>query len=181
LALRFDQLRPSTVDQSCASPALRFTPYAVPAGSTAIRSKFVSVQVTVAASDVPPSDAPASGGPASGVPASGVPASGVPASGVPASGTPASPPPPPPPAGTVAVSVKSLKRMPDIVAAIPAPPLPVYAAALESVALSFGAPFTDPVSVTGNAPCTLNEKLFHAPRSGIPLATLPSTVTAVPA
>src|SRR5438477_13046221 len=130
---------------------------------------------------MPPSVVPASGGPASGGPASGGPASGGPASGVPASGVPASPPPPPPPAGTVAVSVKSSNRIPDIVAAIPAAPLPVYADALESVALSLGTPFTYPVSVTGNAPCTLKEKLFHAPRSGIPLATLPSTVTAVPA
>src|SRR3954469_3926649 len=68
---RFDQLRPSTVDQSSASPLERLVPYAVPAGSTAIRSKPGSVHVTVAARDVPPPGAPASGAPASGGPASG--------------------------------------------------------------------------------------------------------------
>jgi len=43
VAPRFDQLRPSTVAQSCAPLAPRFRPYAVPEESTAMRSNLVSV------------------------------------------------------------------------------------------------------------------------------------------
>src|SRR5437763_5646611 len=139
------------------------------------------------ASGAPASGVPASGGPASGVPASApasgvpasVPASGVPASmpasGVPASGTPPSEPPPPP-LEPSAVSVKSSPQFPETRLVIPAKPGAVIAAELPSVTVSFVAPLTTPVSVTGAVPESVKLNEAQLPKSEMPLATSPRIV-----
>src|SRR5947208_8783336 len=172
------QLRPSTVVQTCDSGALRFTPYAGPERSTAIRSKPVSVYVTVAESVPPPSAGPASAGPASAGPASGGPASGDPASGGPASGGPASGVPPSvPPAALLPLTVKSRNQMPARSVHIPAVPAAVTAEAEESFTITFAMPFAEPTSFTGFDPVTDKPMVAHHPRSAIPLGACPSTVT----
>src|SRR5947208_111034 len=170
------QLRPSTVVQTCDSGALRFTPYAVPERSTAIRSKPVSVYMTVADSVPPPSGGPASGGPASGGPASGGPASGGPASGGPASGVP----PSVPPAALLPLTVKSRNQMPARSVHIPAAPAAVMAEAEESFTITFATPFAEPTSFTGFEPVADKPMVAHPQRSGIPRGACPSTVTVAP-